>query len=276
MSARLHIPNWLARSPRWLLSFVLATALCLLLLLANAWLSEFHPGNVWGLSYGVSGAVLLVGATLYAARRRTPARGPISSHSWLQFHVYGGALFLLLVLMHSGFRFPEGTLAWALWILSVWTVVSGILGILIQKWIPRLLTSGLATEAHYDRIGELVEAVRGKAAALVGSSDVMVQEFYERNLAPQLAAPEPRWIYFIDITGGIQSRVSQFRYLRDFLPSHERKGLDQLQALFVTKLELDAHYTLQRLLRWWLYAHVPFALMLVVLVGFHVFSILYY
>jgi hypothetical protein len=39
---------------------------------------------------------------------------------------------------------------------------------------------------------------------------------------------------------------------------------------------MDAHYTLQRTLRWWLYGHVPFALVLIAVVAFHIFSVLYY
>jgi cytochrome b subunit of formate dehydrogenase len=39
---------------------------------------------------------------------------------------------------------------------------------------------------------------------------------------------------------------------------------------------LDAHYTLQKALRWWLYLHVPASLMLVLLVGLHVYAVIYY
>lgn len=261
---------------RWPIAFAAGVAACLILILLNGWISEFHPGNPWGLSYGISATLLLLGALAYSVRRRTPGKGPVPAQQWLKFHVYGGALFLLLVFMHSGFHFPQGVLARAMWLLSIWIVASGMVGTLIQKWIPRLLTSGLSTEVHYDRIEELVAEIRTRASALAEAAGATVQQFYEGNLASLLAAPEARLIYFMDITGGIQSRVRRLRYLRDLLGPEERERLDELEALALTKLELDAHYTLQRALRWWLYSHVPFSIILVVLVGFHIFTVLYF
>ena len=52
--------------------------------------------------------------------------------------------------------------------------------------------------------------------------------------------------------------------------------LGELQQLYRAKLELDAHYTLQHVLRGWLVLHVPVSLVLLVLVGLHVFTVLYY
>ena len=56
----------------------------------------------------------------------------------------------------------------------------------------------------------------------------------------------------------------------DRLGGEDRGKLDRLEAMFRSKLELDAHYSLQRALRWWLLAHVPFTLVLVFLVIVHV------
>ena len=270
------LSSWMVKSQSWFFGFLTSVGVCLALSLLNGWMSGFHPGNPWGIGYGIAASVLLLGALFYGARRRAPRKGPGSLRNWLQLHVYGGSLFLLLVLMHSGFRFPSGVLAWGLWTLSIWTVASGMLGVLIQKWIPRLLTEGLATEVHYDRIGELVASIGSRAKALVEVSGTPIQEFYEENLAAVMSLPRPRLIYFVDITGGIQSQARRFKYLRKFLTAEEQTRLDELESLFMTKVELDAHYTLQRALRWWLYSHIPFSLILAVLVAFHVFSILYY
>ena len=276
--ARLYTISWPRMMARLQWSSVFAAVLAggVVLIVFQAWFWEFHPGNAWGLGYGIAGAVLLGGAMAYSIRRRAPGRGPATAQGWLQFHLYGGVLFLLLILMHSGFRLPTGGLAWMMWLLSIWIVVSGVAGRLIQKWIPQLLTSGLTTEVHYDRIGELIVEIDERAVDLAQASEGPVKQFYWENLAGLLVEPRTRWIYFIDITGGIQSQVRQFEYLRNFLGGEERARLDQLEELAVTKLELDAHYTLQRALRWWLYAHVPFSVVLVILVGFHIFTVLYY
>ena len=236
------------------------------------------PGGAaaWTVGYGVAAATLLGGAMAYAGRRRAPRRGPGASYHWLQFHVYGGTLFLLLVLLHTGLRLPDGVIGWALWTTAVWVVATGLAGVLIQKWVPTALSSGLTTEVHYDRIPELVAHVRGKVEDLVAVADESVRSFYQTNLAAALAGPETRLIYFVDITGGIQTRMRHLDHLQQFLGDADRRAVDELRTLLRTKLEMDAQYTLQKALRWWLYAHVPVAVALTVLVAFHVFAVWYY
>jgi hypothetical protein len=201
---------------------------------------------------------------------------PVRSQQWVQFHVYGGTLFLLLVLMHTGFRLPSGALAWCLFLTTVWVAVSGLVGVGLQKTIPRLLTSGLSIEVHLDRIPELIQDIRQKSEELVQGLPNAVQEFYRKELAPALAGPRPRPIYYLDITGGIQSRLKQFEYLRQFLTPDEKEKLNHLQSMYRGKLEMDAHYTLQKTLRTWLYLHVPVSIVLLFLVGIHVYAVLYY
>jgi hypothetical protein len=204
------------------------------------------------------------------------ARGLGNARVWLQFHLYGGALFLLLTFMHSGFRQPQGILTWWLWFLSIYVTASGLIGVLLQKWVPKILTSGLAIEVVYERIPELIREIREKANALVQTGAEPTRDFYKNHLAVALAAPQPRLIYCLDITGGIQSRLKQFEYLRRLLPVGEKEKLNKLEAFYKTKLEIDAHYTLQRLLRWWLLTHVPVSLVLLVLLALHLFAVLYY
>jgi hypothetical protein len=96
------------------------------------------------------------------------------------------------------------------------------------------------------------------------------------NVAAALVAPQPRLIYYIDVTGGIQSRVKQFEFLRRVLSANEKETLDKIQDMYKTKLELDAHYSLQRALRWWLYTHVPLSLVLLLMIALHVWAVWYY
>lgn len=262
--------------------FVIAVIICGLVYLANAIWFEIRPSNVWGLSYGTVAAILMVGAALLALRRRMTrfalGNGLGNGRVWLQFHLYGGALFLLLTFMHSGFHQPRGILTWWLWFLSIYVTASGVIGVLLQKWIPKILTSGLAIEVVYERIPELIREINEKANALTQTCAPQsgVRDFYKNNVALALVAPRPRLIYCFDITGGIQARLRRFEYVRRLLASDEKEKLNQLEAFYKTKLEIDAHYTLQRILRWWLYTHVPVSLVLLILLGLHLFAVLYY
>ena len=261
-------------------AFLVAVALCLAAYGANIATSEVRSSGAWGLSYGIAAAVLLLAVSGLGVRRRTMRLSSKlrlgTARSWLYFHLYGGALFLLLMLMHSEFRLPSGWVTWWLWWLSWWSVASGALGLALQQWIPKVLASGLSTEVLYERIPELVEELRARAEKLAAASSEAVSDLYERRVAAELAGPRRRAVFFFDITGGVHSRLKEFRYLDRFLAEGERQSLSALAELLRAKLEMDAHYTLQYALRVWLYAHVPTALLLLSFVVIFVVSVLMY
>ena len=264
----------------WWWGFFAVAAACVVLFGVNLALWDVHPSTPLGMSYGIAAAVFLVGAAIYGLRRRSmrfaSRLGLGRSRAWLYFHLYGGGLFLLLVLMHSGLRLPVGALNWWLWLLSLWTAASGLGGLMLQRWIPRVLASGLSVEVNYDRIDELTADVRERAERLAADCDDSVRALYEKTVAPALRAPERGLIFFLDPTGGIQARLAPFRYLEGRLPAEEKEKLERLERLFRVKLEIDAHYTLQRALRGWLYFHAPASLLLLALVVVHVATVLYY
>ena len=135
---------------------------------------------------------------------------------------------------------------------------------------------GLSTEVHYDRIPDLVEAVRKRVEVLAASGGESVRKFHDADLAPVLAGPTVSLVYFFDVTGGVQSCMRRFDYLKRLLDEDDARRLDELRVLVRAKFEMDAHYTLQGALRWWLRLHVPPVVLLAVLVGFHVFAVFYY
>ncbi len=268
--------KWI-QSPQWFLGFGIAVAVCLVVFVLNIVFGRVHPSSTWGLGYGITAAVLFVGVFFYGVKRRTmKIRALGRAWYYLQFHVYGGTLFLLLMLMHVGFHVPHGVLTWWLWALSLWVVGSGLFGIVLQKWIPTLLAGEVQTEVNYARIPELVDDIRARAEAVAESADFAVQDFYRKQLAPDLAAPHFRPIYYLGIAGGLRAKTKLFASLREMQPAEERIKLDELEELYSAKMDIDAHFTLQKALRGWLYLHVPVSVIALALLGFHIFAVLYY
>ncbi len=266
--------------PRSLRGAALASIIGLVVALAlyavGAATAGVDPSNVWGIAYGSAAAALLVAVTLYAARRRRPFSAVARARGWLRFHVYGGAFFFLFALMHGGFRVPAGALNLCLFALSGWVSLSGLLGVALQKWIPRLLTSGLETEAVFERIPQLVMELRDRGEAIAAKSSVDVREFYMNHVAPRMGESRARLSHFLGAPSIAESRSREFGHLEGFVSPADKEIVRALQAIYRAKLELDIQRTLQRALRIWLYAHVPPSIALLVLVALHVFNVFYY
>ncbi len=235
------------------------------------------PRTTFGLGFGVAATVALGVVMLYTGRRSLPQVRILGRTSrYLKIHLYGGALFLLLVLMHTAFRTPQGILAWWLWVLSLWVVTTGVAGLALQRWIPRLLDSGLSLEVNLQRIPELVDETRVRAEHAARGAGEAVRSFYASELAPLMAAPRPRVAEGLGLRGSGPGRVREFERLRTTLSGEARSSLDELQRLYRVKLEMDSHYGLQRILRGWLWLHVPTAVVLVALLVLHIFFALYF
>lgn len=264
------------KKPRW---FVVSLGVGLAALGIALWLrarAPWNPGRAGGLIFGVVAALLILTQALYPLRRLLRLFPFGSGLRWTQFHVYGGALAFFFILIHEGFRSPSGALGWIMLALAAWAVLSGLLGVWIQKWIPAALASGLQVEAIFERIPELVEKLRSEAAALAEGSSEALDRFYRDDIEPALAGVQASWDYLLDVRGGRERRLAAFTRLGPFLAEEERPRLEDLRVIFNEKLELDAQYSLQKLLRLWTLVHAPPSILLFGFLLYHIAVSLYY
>jgi hypothetical protein len=270
----------LLKLPIALRIFALLTLFLVTHYVYNATRNNVDAGNVWGLIYGTAALVLMISVAVYGVRRRAVRMAATKKMGkttiWVQWHIYAGLLCQLMVLMHTGFQLPNGVLNWWLWLFSFWVTAGGLIGYLLQKWIPGVLSSGLSIEVIYERIPDLIRDLRNKSEDLVADCSQPVRDFYRKKIAGTLKRPITRFIYFVDITGGVQKRLKQFGYLKKALSDAEKEKLLQLEAIYKAKLEIDAHYTLQKALRHWMVLHLPASVALLVLVLIHMFAVFYY
>lgn len=258
---------------------VLAATLGVLVLLAGAHAiglanGRFDPGRGLGLAFGILAAAGYGFSAAYAWRRRAARLAP--ARFWAQAHVYVGGLAVAAALLHSGPAWPQGIVDTALLLLSGWTTLTGFLGIALQKGIPARLTEGLRVEVLLERIPELrARVVAAADACVVGAGDVLARH-YRQELRPRLARPQPALSYLIEVRAGRDRALEPLRRLSGFVAAPDKARIDDLIGLQIEKLELDAHLTLQRLLRGWLVLHAPPAAALLGLVAFHVFTWFWY
>jgi hypothetical protein len=251
-----------------------AAGLVLVYLVASAgggW--PWNPKRGLGLVFGFLAAALFVFEMAYPLRR--PKARPFGSAIvWLQAHLYLGALALLAVLIHTGFGLPHGWFGWALLLLSLWTVGSGLVGVLLQKWIPTALAEGLSVTALFERIPELLEGLAREADALMEGASDRLDNFYQTQVRDLLPKPRFSLAYLLNVRAGREEALSALRRMAAVVEAQEREKVDDLITLVTEKLELDAQYSLQRLLRSWLELtlHVPAAGLLIGLLVVHVLS----
>ena len=235
---------------------------------------RFDPGRGLGLAFGILAAAGYVFAAAYPWRRRAARLAP--ARFWTQAHVYVGGLAVAAALLHSGFVWPHGLVDTALLLLSGWTTLTGFLGVWLQKGIPARLTEGLRVEVLLERIPELRARVVAAADACIAGAGDVLRRHYRQELRPRLERPHPALSYLIEVRAGRDRALEPLRRLASFVAAPDKARIDDLIGLHIEKLELDAHLTLQRLLRGWLVLHAPPAAVLLGLLAFHVFSALWY
>ena len=151
------------------------------------WWRGWSAGDWWGMSFGIAAAALMVVAAFYPMRRRLTMWPLRTAQAWLQFHVYGSTLAAIFVLIHMGFRWPAGQFGWWLLGLTAWTTASGLLGVMMQKWVPVILSDQLTVEAIFERIPELVASRYREAETLMTDAPDVMQRFYLSQVRPALA-----------------------------------------------------------------------------------------
>ncbi len=297
-------PNLLIDSThkKWILFTIVAGAAVIGLYVA---LDRLTPdgltgGSTVGLWYGVVGSALMIFAGLLAAHRKAPGWSWIGARkAWLKGHIWLGLLSGVLILCHSGFSWG-GPLTQALWIVLGLTLVTGVMGLVLQQFLPRLMTTRIPAEAPYEQIPHLCRVMRRKADALVESlagslqskaaagpaatatimgtiaglgAQNQLQEFYEMHVRPFLGEAPPRSSPLANPMQA-QALFAKLRTVPGLAGVEEQ--LQELAVLCDQRRQLAEQERLHRWLHGWLYVHVPMSVALLALGAAHVVMALYY
>lgn len=261
---------------QWFLATTAIAGVSLVLAAGVQWWRGWSAGDGWGLTFGTLAALLMFVAALYPLRRRLMLWPLRTAQDWLQLHLYGGTLAALFVLIHMGFKWPGGQFGWWLLLLMLWTTVSGLLGVALQKWVPTRMASQLTVEVIYERVPGMITSLQAEAGkTMEGASDVL-QRFYDAQVQPALAGLSPSWSYLFDIHGGRDKQLAPFDHITAFVDDDDKSRLADLKTLVSEKIQIEAHYTLQRALRLWPLLHVPPAMLLLAAIVAHVAAVWYF
>ena len=252
----------------------------------------FNGGSVVGMWYGIIGSGLMIYAGSLSALRRVPSLWWLGSRTvWLKGHLWLGLLSEVIILFHSGFRWG-GPLEQALWIVLTLTIVTGLVGLLLQQVLPGMITRRIPCEVPYEQIPHVCSLIRRKADALVDalcgpldsrdddqgnrnddSPRRQLRRYFEAEVRPFLGASYLRRSP-LTTPGVLESELAAIAALS--WPSEVDGTLQTLRSLCDERRMLGEQERLHHLLHGWLMLHVPLSAALLVLGLAHVALSIYY
>lgn len=228
------------------------------------------PSGLWGHGMGILGSVLMIlGVSLYMARKRYRifSRIGILKH-WLEFHIFLCTLGPILVLFHTTFKFG-GIVAISFWSM-VAVFVSGVVGRFIYIQIPRSIEGReLSLNEIRGMKGDIGDTLINDIQMDVESHRVIVDtikvraEYNQSNLMVRAFKK-----YFDD--------RKSLRAVRSVLKKNNLSKLQRNQVVNLVKNEISLNRRIERLtvmqnlFKYWHVAHLPFALVMLVIMVIHV------
>ncbi|MEM7014262.1 MAG: hypothetical protein AAF585_22605 [Verrucomicrobiota bacterium] len=215
---------------------------------------------------------LILCLALFNGRKKVPLPFlPIlSASTWLQFHIYAGFITMIVFLVHIEFRMPRGLLEIVLAVVFLIVSLSGIGGLIISRLLPkRMRRSGEALV--YERIPRHRREIREKVHELVIKAEETcesstIPDFYLEHVKSYLAKPASWMMPFLS-----QERTSPTELYHE-LEARSRYFSDdeialgaELQEWIEAKENLDFQEASMRLLKHWLFIHIPFTFSLILL-----------
>ncbi len=223
---------------------------------------------------------ILVALALFNIRKKLSNLPLANASSWLALHLPGGVLAVGVFWLHTGSHWPLGTYEKFLAFLFYATVVTGVLGLVIQKLFPRRLTKSGA-EYVFERIPmELVEIQKKAKDILLACAretkrDTLSTQFFEHL---DWYFHRPRF-FLNNIFGGQKGEIwvrQQCSTMEVALNPQERTYLQKIFALANNKRSIDIHFALQTVLKTWIMLHLPLAVALLTLVLWHLLVVYTY
>lgn len=228
------------------------------------------PSGVIGHGIGIIGSLLiLIGVFSYMARKRYRFLGRLGLLKyWLEFHIFLCTLGPVLILFHTSFKFG-GLVAISFWSM-VAVFLSGIIGRFIYIQIPRTIGGRELSLTE-------VKNMKKDVGAMVG--DISALDEQSRNLIAEVTANIPESVHKFGFFTLLRSRSSRGSKQREIRKMLNRNGVERSTSRKIMKLirsEISLNHRIARLqimqkvFRYWHVAHLPFALVMLVIMVVHV------
>jgi hypothetical protein len=231
--------------------------------------AHLKPSGLYGHGLGIIGTLLIIiGVFGYMARKRfrTLSRIGVLKH-WLEFHIFLCTLGPIMILFHTAFKFG-GIVSISFWSM-VAVVASGVIGRFIYLQIPRTIQG---RELSLHEIQEMKTATNTNMDDQVSDTTINIGALIKSTA---IKSPDQ----YNGLSGFFTQYVDEFKHkstIRSKLKNENKtsKDVNLIMHLVSTEMALTRKIqrlvTMQKLFRYWHIAHLPFALIMLIIMIIHV------
>jgi hypothetical protein len=225
--------------------------------------ANFKAGGLYGHGLGIVGTLLiLIGVVMYLVRKRSKSMVRLGRLKyWLEFHIFLCSLGPVMILFHTAFKFG-GIVSIAFWSM-VAVVLSGVIGRYIYIQIPRSI------EGRELSLNEVKE-MKTNVGDILNSSyqlDAVSQNAILTSVNVQ--SPSGFFTRFFEEKKKLNS-IRKTLKQNGFTRRDIRKVVGLVKQEMALNTRIERLEIMQKLFRYWHVAHLPFAIIMLVIVVVHV------
>lgn len=231
---------------------------------------SLKPSGPIGHGLGIVGTILiLIGVFGYIGRKKKKflPRVGVLKH-WLEFHIFLCSVGPILILFHTALKFG-GIVSISFWSM-VAVVLSGVVGRFIYIQIPRTIQG---RELSLVEIKEMKGNMSKSLSTKYGLDDVMYAMLIaatQKEFDTEKRGPLSRIIGRIRFNREIRNQVNTLLN-QTALSGKDKRGVIKLVKNEMTlNARIRRLQTMQMLFKYWHVAHLPFALIMLVIMVIHV------
>ena len=213
-----------------------------------------------GMTTGIIGSIILGIVGFYAARKRVLQELiPWRLLTWLRWHLWLSVIGFWMILIHAGFHLDGGSGTWAMLFLLA-AVGTGIVGWYQYKKVPGQVISTVGNLAT----GNVQKQIDG----------------LDRQISDQLAGREKNIVNRIqnalNLVDSGERTAANISWDLVFENPTGEPFVDEVRTLVQRRYSLESHLgqqqTLHKSMRWWLWLHIPAAILFGVLLAYHIYD----
>ena len=236
-----------------------------------------YGGTPLGLIFGLVAFGIFLFAAALGVRKKKRLWPLGSVQTWLKAHLWLTVLTVPLIALHSGFRVGGPHTAWLLALYSV-VMASGVVGIILQHFLPSLMRESLPREVVFEQIpylrAALLEAAThmraevAEAEKLGVDGDVspgILRRFLDESCLPFLALRSPKGQHLASPQGAAE----MFKSLRVNVHPVWRERVSKMEGWCESRRLMDLQTKFQHWLHGWLLIHVPGSIALILVTAWH-------